>query len=130
MREIVHQLDKDPTKLPVVYMFPRNDAPPSPTHETSTALPTAAETVAATLADPETSGRQFNSIEIIWAYTVETVWYVGLRSRLCSFRLHVISDLPFIPACRKWQKLRPIRLCTKQFLLYLGDSGPFLMLNV
>ena len=61
MREIVDQLDKDPTKLPVVYMFPRTDAPPSPTHETSSAavaaLATAAETnVAATAGDPETAG--------------------------------------------------------------------------
>ena len=31
--EIVDKLAKDPTKLPVVYMFPQNEAPPSPTHE-------------------------------------------------------------------------------------------------
>ena len=54
MREIVDQLDKDPTKLPVVYMFPRNDAPPSPTHET--APPTIA-----TVADPETAAAADNA---------------------------------------------------------------------
>ena len=66
MREIVDQLSKDPTKLPVVYMFPRAEgAPPSPTHETQPQPPSAApaplatgpEAVAAAVpADPVQAG--------------------------------------------------------------------------
>jgi hypothetical protein len=48
MMEMIHQLKKDPTKLPVVYMFPQGrpshlDAPPSPTHEVTERIPTVVE---------------------------------------------------------------------------------------
>ena len=64
MREIVDQLSKDPTKLPVVYMFPRAEgAPPSPTHETQppsgapAPLATGPEAVAAAIAADPGSAR-------------------------------------------------------------------------